>query len=77
MSSAESAACFSSIVGICVLIWSGADGDDCDGDDGDDNDGNVDDVDDAGDGDGDGDGTESTWSSRLATSMSMSKHQQT
>ena len=49
-----------------VRIRSGADGDDGDGDDGDDGDGD-------GGGGGDGDGTESTYSSRLATSTSMSK----
>jgi len=41
----ESAASFLSILGVCVRIWSGADGHDGDDD---------------GDGDGDGDGTEST-----------------
>jgi hypothetical protein len=45
---AESAACFPRIVGVCVRIWAGADGDDGDGDDG--------------DGDGVGDGAHSTRS---------------
>jgi len=43
---AESAARFPPIVGVCVRIWSGTDGDDGDGDDG--------------DGDGVGDGDHST-----------------
>jgi len=47
--SVESAASFQSLLGVCVLIRSRADGADCDGDDGD-----------GDDGDGDGDGTEST-----------------
>jgi hypothetical protein len=48
----ESAASFLSILGLCVRIQSGANGDDGDGDDGDGDDGDGD--------DGDGDGTEST-----------------
>jgi hypothetical protein len=47
--SAESAASFWSILGVCVRIRSGADGDDGNGDDSD-----------GDDGDGAGDGTEST-----------------
>jgi hypothetical protein len=48
-----SAGCFPQIVGICVLIWARADGDNGDGDDGDGDDGN---------GDGAGDGDHSTRS---------------
>ena len=54
----ESAARFPPIVGVCVRIRSGADGDDGDGDDGDGDDGDGDD----GDGDGVGDGDHSTRS---------------
>jgi len=53
---AESAARIPSIVGVCVHIWSGADGDDGEGDDGDG------DGDDDSDGDGVGDGNYSTRS---------------
>ena len=45
---ADSAACFPRIVGVCVRIWAGADGDDGDGDDGDGDDGDEEGV---GDGD--------------------------
>jgi len=64
----ECAAHFPSIVGLCVHILSGADGDGGDGDDGDGDDGDGDDGDgddgdgDDGDGDGVGDGNYSTRS---------------
>jgi len=48
-------------VGVCVHIWSGADGDDSDGDDGDGDDGDGDHNDDS-NGDGVGDGNYSTRS---------------
>jgi len=60
---AESAARFPQIVGVCVRIWAGADGDDGNGDDGNGDDGNGDAGDgDDGDGDGVGDGDHSTRS---------------
>jgi len=55
---AESAACFQQVVGVCVCIWTGADGDDGDGDDGYGDDGDGDDC----DGDGVGDGNHSNRS---------------
>ena len=59
---------------VYIHICFGADGDDGDGHGGDGDDGNGDDI---GDGDGDGADIKSTWSSRLATSTSMYKHQYT
>jgi len=78
---AESAACFPQIVGVCVHIWAGADGDDGNGDDGNGDDGEGDDGNgDDGDGDGVSDtdhSTRGTWISRLATSTLASKLVQT
>jgi len=65
--SAESAASVQLSLDVGVPIWSVADGADGDGDD----------CANDGGSDADGDGTESTYWSRLAKSISMTKHQET